>query len=102
MNLKIENRKYAYLGMNVVALSAVLNVYNGDDVVDSFGLSANYNITEVDFVQEITRQITVQVSEYMQKLMELDALRQARMPESTDFVDAVNRIFDPIQAAIGG
>jgi hypothetical protein len=102
MTPKIENRSYSYQGDNVCAVSATLNIYNGEVVIASTGLTASYNISQPDFAAEITRQLQVQVSSYLGKLAELDAMRVARFPDSTDFADAVNLIFDPIQTAIGG
>jgi len=99
---KIENRTYSYQGENVCNVSATLNIYAGDTVIASTGVSASYNLTESDFAAEISRQIMVQVQSYLGKLAELDALRAARFPTSTDFTSAMNHIFDPIQAAIGG
>jgi len=101
---KIENRSYSYRGFNVASVSATLNIYapDGTTVVASTGITAEYNMTQEDFQAEITRQIQVQVMEYLAKLAEIDALRAARFPTSTDFADAVDQIFDPIQTAIGG
>lgn len=101
---RIESRSYSYLGDNACSISATLNVYapDGTTVVASTGLNASYNLAEPDFSVEISRQITVQVMAYLTKLGELDALRAARFPTSTDFTTAVDQIFDPIQTAIGG
>lgn len=102
MTPKIENRSYSYQGFNVCSVSATLNIYAGESVIASTGLSASYNISEPDFPQEITRQLNEHVFSYLGKLAELEALRVARFPTSTDFESAVNQIFDPIQTAIGG
>lgn len=102
MTPKLESRAYAYHGDNVCSVSATLNIYNGADIVASTGISASYNLAAPDFVAEITRQINDQVSAYLVKLAELDALRQEIFPTSTDFSSAVDQIFDPIQSAIGG
>lgn len=104
MKPRIENRSYSYQGDNVCAVSATLNIYAADGtvVVASTGLSASYNLAQADFAAEIGRQINEQVAAYLGKLAELDALRAARFPTSTDFQSAVDQIFDPIQAAIGG
>lgn len=101
---KIENRSYSYAGLDVCTISATLNIYTDDltKVLDSFGISASYNMKQTDFVTEVTRQLNAQVNEYMTKLAELDAVRQQRFPTSTDFESAVNQVFDPIQMAIGG
>lgn len=102
MTPKIENRSYSYQGDNVCCVSAMLNIYSGLDVIASTGLTASYNISQPDFATEITRQLQTQVQAYLGKLAELELLRVARFPTSTDFVSAVNQIFDPIQTAIGG
>lgn len=102
MTPKIENRSYSYQGDNVCNVSATLNIYNGDTVIASTGISASYNISQSDFAAEITRQLQVQIASYLGKLAELDAMRVARFPASTDFTHAVDLIFDPIQIAIGG
>ena len=101
---KIENRAYHYQGNNVCAVSATLNIYADDGVtiVASTGLHASYNISQPDYVAEITRQINQQVDDYLAKLAQLDAMRTAIFPDSTDFAAAVDMIFDPIQLAIGG
>jgi hypothetical protein len=99
---KIENRTYGYHGDNVCCVSATLNIYAGTEIIASTGLSAGYNISQPDFATEITRQLQTQVQAYLGKLAELEALRAARFPTSTDFASAVNQIFDPIQTAIGG
>jgi len=102
MTPKIENRTYSYQGENVCNVSATLNIYAGDTVIASTGVSASYNLAQPDFAAEISRQLMVQVQSYLGKLNELDALRAERFPTSTDFASAVNQIFDPIQTAIGG
>lgn len=99
---KIENRSYSYQGDNVCNVSATLNIYSGTTVIASTGISASYNISQPDFATEITRQLQVQVASYLGKLAELEALRVERFPASTDFANAVDLIFDPIQTAIGG
>jgi hypothetical protein len=101
---KIENRSYSYQGDNVCSVSATLNIYTaeGGDIVASTGLNATYNLSQPDFVDEITRQLNEQVVAYMTKLGELAAMREAIFPGSTDFKTAVDMIFDPIQTAIGG
>lgn len=101
---KIENRAYNYQGDDVCAVSATLNIYGPDGVsiVASTGLHASYNIAQPDYVAEITRQINQQVGDYLAKLAQLDAMRKAIFPDSADFSAAVDMIFDPIQAAIGG
>lgn len=101
---KIENRSYSYLGDNACSVSATLNIYapDGTTIVASTGLSASYNLTMPDFTAEITRQINVQIMAYLTKLNDLDTMRKALFPSSTDFTSAVNQIFDPIQTAIGG
>ena len=104
MKPKIENRSCSYAGFDVCTVSATLNIYTDDltKVLDSFGISASYNLKQEDFATEITRQLNAQINEYMAKLAEVDASRQQRFPTSTDFESAVNQIFDPIQTAIGG
>ena len=102
MTPKIENRSYGYQSDNVCSVSATLNIYASTDVVASTGLFASYNLSAPDFAAEITRQITTQIHSYMQKLGEVDAFRKEIFPNSVDFADAVNNIFDPIQTAIGG
>ena len=101
---KIENRNYGYRGFNVVTVSATLNIYaaDGTTLLDSFGIRAEYDITQSDFVAEISRQLNSQISEYMTKLQQLEARRLEVFPTSTDFRDAVDQIFNPIQTAIGG
>lgn len=101
---KIENRSYSYQGDNVCGISATLNIYADDNstVVASTGLAASYNLAQDDFTSEIARQINGQVTAYLAKLAELDALRAVRFPASTDFISAVDQIFDPIQTAIQG
>ena len=99
---KLENRSYSYIGDNVCSISATLNIYAGAVVVASTGLSASYNLSQPDFVAEVTRQINAQVYSYLTKLGEVDTFRKAIFPNSIDFADAVNNIFDPIQTAIGG
>lgn len=101
---RIENRSYSYKGYNVASVSATLNIYapDGTTLVASTGLTAEYNLSQEDFQVEVTRQLQVQIMEYLTKLTELDTLRSARFPTSVDFGDAVNQIFDPIQTAIGG
>lgn len=103
MTPKIENRAYAYQGDNVCSVSATLNIYApSGQIIASTGISASYNLTQEDFAAEITRQVQEQVSAYLIKLAEVDELRIARFPTSTDFASAVDQIFDPIQTAIGG
>lgn len=102
MTPKIENRSYSYQGNNVCSVAATLNIYAGAVVIASTGLTASYNISQPDFIAEITRQLQVQVGDYLNKLAEVDALRQQILPTSTNFDEAVNQIFDPIQTAIGG
>jgi hypothetical protein len=104
MTPRIESRSYSYQGYNVVSITATLNIYavDGVTVIASTGLNASYNLMEPDFEAEVTRQINAQVSEYLAKLQELEARRQALFPDSADFTAAVNLIFDPIQTAIGG
>ena len=104
MKPRIENRNYSYQGDNVCAVSATLNIYGPDGaaIVASTGLNASYNISQPDYVAEITRQINQQVGDYLAKLAQLDAMRKAIFPDSADFAAAVDMIFDPIQAAIGG
>ena len=104
MKPKIENRAYSYLGNNVCSISATLNIYGDDNttIIASTGLYASYNIAQPDFLAEITRQINQQVNDYLNKLAELDAMRSALFPTSTNFTEAVDMIFDPIQTAIGG
>lgn len=99
---KLENRTYSYQGNNVCSVSATLNIYAGETLIASSGVTASYNLNEADFHAEISRQLQDQISAYLLKLAELDALRAARFPTSTDFTSAVNQIFDPIQSAIGG
>lgn len=102
MTPKIENRSYSYAGNNICNISATLNIYAGAVVVASYGISGSYDITAPDFAEEVTRQVNEQVTSYLVKLMEIEALRSARFPTSVDFASAVDQIFDPIQAAIGG
>ena len=103
MTPKIENRAYSYQGDNVCAVSATLNIYGTDGAIVAYtGLSASYNIAQPDYVAEITRQINQQVGDYLAKLAQLDSMRKAIFPDSVDFAAAVDMIFDPIQAAIGG
>lgn len=102
MTPRIENRTYSYQGDNICTVSATLNIYVTGVVVATTALSASYNIAAEDFVAEVTRQLNAQVTAYLGKLMELDALRQTLFPTSVDFASAVDLIFDPIQAAIGG
>ena len=104
MVVKIENRLYTYLGDDVCAISATMNVYADDrtTIIASTGLSAQYNITHDDYVAEITRQLLTQAQAYLVKMAYLDQQRQARVPDSTSFADAINRIIDPIQTALGG
>lgn len=84
-------------------MSATLNIYGPDGVgiVASTGLTASYNIAQSDYVVEITRQLNQQVGDYLVKLAQLDAMRKTIFPESYDFAQAVDMIFDPIQTAIG-
>ena len=104
MTPKIENRSYNYIGDDVCAVSATLNIYGSDGVsiVASTGLHASYNIAQSDYVAEITRQLNQQVTDYLAKLTQLDSMRLIHFPESADFAQAVDMIFDPIQSAIGG
>lgn len=104
MKPKIENRTYSYSGYNVCSITATLNIYadDGTTLIDSFGLSASYDITQDDFPAEIARQINAQVSEYLAKLAAIDARRAVLFPTSTDFASAIDQIFDPIQTVIGG
>lgn len=101
---KIENRTYQYQGNDICAILATLNIYADDGVtlVSSTGLFASYNIAQSDFVDEIRRQLSFQVQEYLNKLLDLDAKRLARVPDSTSFAHAVDLIINPIQTAIGG
>lgn len=99
---KIENRTYAYQGHNLCTIAATLNIYDGTKIVASTGLSAEYNIKQLDFATEITRQLTTRVTEFLGKLAEIEALRVVHFPTSINFDSAVNQIFDPIQTAIGG
>jgi len=83
---KIENRSYSYQGDNVCTVSATLNIYHTGTLalVASTGLSATYNISQLDFIAEITRQLNEQVVAYMTKLATLDALRQQLFPDHQD------------------
>ena len=99
---KIENRSYSYNGDNSCTVSATLNIYAGAVVIASTGISATANIGLPEFNTEISKQLNTQIGAYLSKLNELETLRAARFPTSTDFVSAVNQIFDPIQIAIGG
>lgn len=101
---RIENRKYHYSGMDVCSVYASLNIYadDGTTILHSTGLVASYNMNQDDFVEEITRQLQSQVQEYLTKLLEVDARRQALFPGSVDFSTALDLIFDPIQVGIGG
>jgi len=99
----IENRSYSYGGLDICNITATLNIYEDDTkavLIDSCGLSASYNINQADFVTEITRQLTVTITEYMEKLAALDAQRLVLMPTSTSFSDAVDLILDPIETSI--
>ena len=99
---KLENRSYGYNGDNSCTVSATLNIYSGVTIIASTGLSASANISLPEFAAEISKQINSQIASYMGKLSELETLRVARFPTSTDFASAVNQILDPIQIAIGG
>lgn len=102
MDAKIEKRSYSYVGNNVCTVSATLNIYIDNTIIANTNLSATYNLSQTDFMEEITRQITVQINAYLAKLIEVDNFRKAIFPNSVDFTDAVNQIFDPIEADLGG
>jgi hypothetical protein len=102
MTPKIENRSYSYQGDNVCCISATLNIYDLDVIIASTGVSASYNLSQPDFVAEITRQLQTQIISYLNKLGELDVMRANLMPASTSFAHAIDLIIDPIQTAIGG
>jgi hypothetical protein len=103
MIVKIENRTYSYQGENVCAVSASLNIYNdADEYVAGRDLCASADITADDFPAQITNQIIEQSVSYLTKLNDLDQMRRQKFPDSVDFNDAVDKIFDGIQAAITG
>lgn len=104
MILKIENRTYSYQGENTCAISATLNIYNdnGGGVIASRDLCASADLSQPDFVEQISLQIGEQISGYVAKLADLDRMRKEIFPDSVDFADAVDKVLDPIQTAIGG
>ena len=103
MIFKIEGENYTYRGDNICSFSATMDIYKDDGItkVDSTGLNASANVTEPDFVASVQAQLREQRDAYINKLTEIEALRIAVIPESTDFEDAVKIIFAPIKTEIG-
>ena len=96
---KIENRTFSYQG-NICVLSAALNIYTGATIVASTQISASYDISQPDFIDEITRQLNVMSLAFITQLSQVDGYRQSLFPDTTDFVGVTNEIFDAIEAEL--